>query len=93
MADRDGKQTGLDSNENGHRLTSYDELVDLLVSKIERLRHPQPGSRIDAARKFGVDLNLLIANLRLTPAERVNKMHEACTAAEQIRGIARSRKS
>ena len=67
--------------------------MDRLENNIERLRHPEPGSRIEAARDFGVDLNLLIANLRLTPAERVNKMHAACVAAEQIRGIARRSRS
>ena len=51
-----------------------------------------PGSRIAAARDFGIDLNLLIANLRLTPAERVIRMHAACVAAEQLRGIARQQK-
>jgi len=56
---------------------------------MERLRHPAPGSRIEAARDFGIDLNLLMANLRLSPAERVTRMHEACVVAEQIRGIAR----
>jgi hypothetical protein len=67
--------------------------VDQLEKTIERLRHPAPGSRIEAARDFGIDLNLLIANLKLTPAERVSRMHAACLAAEQIRGIARRRSS
>jgi len=68
---------------------TYDEDVDRLERSIDHLRYPRPGSRIEAAREFRVDLDLLIANLRLTPAERVRKMHEACVAAEQIRGIAR----
>jgi hypothetical protein len=67
--------------------------VDRLEYTIERLRHPAPGSRIEGARDFGIDLNLLIANLRLTPAERISRMHAACVAAEQIRGIARRRSS
>jgi hypothetical protein len=67
--------------------------VDRLEKSIERLRHPAPGSRIEAARDFGIDLNLLIANLRLTPGERVSRMHAACVAAEQIRGMARRRSS
>jgi len=54
--------------------------VDRLEKSIERLRHPAPGSRIEAARDFGIDLNLLIANLRLTPGERVSRMHAACMA-------------
>ncbi len=69
------------------------KIVDRLESTLDRLRHPAPGSRIEAARTFGVDLNLLIANLRLTPAERVAKMHAACLDAERIRGIARRRRS
>lgn len=65
--------------------------MDRLERSIARLRHPEPGSRIEAARDFGIDLELLIANLRLSPAERAAKMHEVCVAAERIRGIARRR--
>ncbi len=75
------------------RRKTYDGSVDTLERSIERLLHPEPGSRIERARDFGVDLNLLVANLRLTPADRVKKMHEICVAAEQIRGIARRCKS
>ncbi len=56
-----------------------------------RLLHPVPGSRIDAARKQGVDLTLLIEQLRLTPAERARKLEVASTVLEQVRGIARRR--
>jgi hypothetical protein len=55
----------------------------------ERLCHPTPGGRIEAAQRFGIDLTLLIEQLRLTPAERVRRMHEVCQAAEQVRGAAR----
>ncbi len=55
----------------------------------ERLRHPRPGSRIEAAQRFGVDLTLLIEKLRLSPAERVRGMHQAMVTAEQVRGAAR----
>ena len=57
-----------------------------------RLRHPKPGSRIEAAALAGVDLTLLIEQLRLTPAERVRRMHLACEAAEAVRGAARRRR-
>jgi hypothetical protein len=57
----------------------------------DRLRYPRPGSRIAAARQHGVDLTLLIENLRLTPAERVNRMHDVIAAAEQVRGAVRRR--
>lgn len=66
--------------------------MNRLERSIERLRNPLPCSRIAAARDFGIDLNILIANLRLTPAERVAQMHTACVAAEQLRGTARHRK-
>ena len=55
----------------------------------ERLRHPAPGSRIEAAKDHGIDLTLLISQLRLTPAERGRQLEDAATALEQIRGIAR----
>ena len=55
----------------------------------ERLRNPAAGSRIEAARARGVDLSLLIAQLRLTPAERVRNMHALCALAEEVRGAAR----
>lgn len=58
----------------------------------DRLRNPAPGSRIEAAQKFGIDLTLLIGQLRLTPAERAQHMHEICQLAEQVRGAARKRK-
>jgi len=58
----------------------------------ERLRNPRPGSKIEAAQRYGVDLTLLIENLRLTPGERFLQMHDAAVAAEQVRGIARPRR-
>ena len=57
----------------------------------QRLRFPSPGSRIEAARNYGIDLTLLAEQLRLTPAERVRKLESASTALEQVRGIARRR--
>ena len=62
---------------------------DELARAEDRLRNPPPGSRIEAAQSYGVDLTLLIENLRLTPAERVVKMHDAVVAAEHVRGAAR----
>ena len=56
-----------------------------------RLRNPAPGSRIEAAQKYGIDLTLLISQLRLTPEERARQLEEATQAFEQIRGIARKR--
>jgi len=54
----------------------------------EKLRNPPPGSRIEAARRFGVDLTLLIEQLRLSPAERVRRMEDASRTAADVRGAA-----
>lgn len=58
----------------------------------DRLRNPAPGSRIEAAKKYGIDLSLLITQLRLTPAERGEILESASEAVEQMRGIARRRR-
>jgi hypothetical protein len=54
----------------------------------DRLRNPRPGSKIAAAKEYGVDLTLLIGNLRLSPAERARKMHDVIQAAGSVRGAA-----
>jgi hypothetical protein len=55
----------------------------------QRLRNPAPGSRIEAAKEFGIDLTLLIEQLRLTPAERASRMHDLAQLADRVRGAAR----
>jgi hypothetical protein len=55
----------------------------------ERLRNPPPGSRVEAARDFGIDLTLLIERLRKTPEERVRDLQSAIEGLEKIRGKAR----
>jgi len=55
----------------------------------DRLRHPRPGSKIEAAQRFGIDLTLLMEKLRLSPAERVRRMHDVIQVAESVRGAAR----
>lgn len=57
-----------------------------------KLRHPAPGSRIEAAKEFGIDLSLLIENLRLPPEQRFQRMQDAARFVEEVRGIARKRK-
>jgi hypothetical protein len=56
----------------------------------DKLRNPPPGSRIAAARDFGIDLTLLIERLRKTPEERVRDLQQAIEGLEKIRGKARS---
>jgi hypothetical protein len=57
-----------------------------------RLRNPEPGSRIECAAKYGIDLSLLIEQLRRTPAERALIAESASTALEKVRGTARKRR-
>lgn len=57
-----------------------------------KLMNPAPGSRIEAAQKFGVDLTLLVEQLRLTPAQRVRKLEDAVNELAKIRGIGRRSK-
>jgi hypothetical protein len=58
----------------------------------DRLRNPAPRSRIEASKKWGVDMGLLIEQLRLTPNERGEILESASEAVEQMRGIARRRR-
>ena len=53
-----------------------------------RLRNPAPGSRIEAAKRHGIDLTLLIEQLRIAPSERVRKMHLIAQTAEEVRKAA-----
>jgi hypothetical protein len=57
----------------------------------ERLLNPPPGSALEAARNFGIDLSLLAERLRLSPEERLRDLQQVMRALEQIRGAARSR--
>ncbi|MGD1072618.1 MAG: hypothetical protein ABSB15_21035 [Bryobacteraceae bacterium] len=57
----------------------------------DRLLHPARGSRIEAAKNYGLDLTLLVEQLRLTPAERARKLEMASMALEGVRGTARRR--
>ena len=43
----------------------------------EKLLNPRPGSKIAAARDFGIDLSLTISQLRLTPQERIDNLQSS----------------
>jgi hypothetical protein len=47
-----------------------DELIRLVVS-------PAAGSKIAAAKNFGIDLTLLVRRLELTPTERLQELAAA----------------
>lgn len=40
----------------------------------EKLLNPRPGSKIAAARDFGIDLTLTVSQLRLTPQQRIDNL-------------------
>ena len=60
-----------------------------LARAIERLRNPAAGSKIEAAKEFGIDVSLLIEQIKLSPAERSRRMHGLSQSAESVRGAAR----
>ena len=41
------------------------------------LLNPLPNSKIAQAKEFGIDLTLLLRNLRLTPQQRVDELQQA----------------
>jgi hypothetical protein len=51
----------------------------------ELIQNPPPGSKIEAARDFGIDLTLTLRNLTLTPTERIEQMEAAVKFAEAMR--------
>jgi hypothetical protein len=64
----------------------------------EYLLDPPPGSKAAEAKEFGIDLTLLIENLRLTPEQRVINLqgamrgvHEFYLAGERMRKQQRDR--
>jgi hypothetical protein len=50
----------------------------------EKLLNPRPGSKIAAARDFGIDLSLLVSNLKLTPEERLRNNDSAINDLERL---------
>ena len=47
------------------------------VSERHRIEDTVPVTAVERARAFGVDISLLVENLRLTPKERLEKAQEA----------------
>lgn len=51
----------------------------------ELIQNPPPGSKIEAAREYGVDLTLNLRSLQLTPTERAEAMNSALEFAQEMR--------
>ncbi|MEO5923758.1 MAG: hypothetical protein ABIR70_08040 [Bryobacteraceae bacterium] len=69
------------------------ELLPLTPEQFERARlrlmNPKPGSRIAAARDYGVDLTLLMEGLRKTPEQRADDAESVRETLSATLGIAR----
>lgn len=50
----------------------------------EKLLNPRPGSKIAAARDFGIDLTLTVGQLRLTPQQRVDNLQAAMISMAEL---------
>ena len=55
----------------------------------ERLLNPAPGTKAAYAYACGIDLRQTIANLRLTPQQRLEKLEAMRELAEQMRAAIR----
>lgn len=53
------------------------------------IQNPPPGSAVEAAKQFGVDLYTTLENLRLTPAERIRRGEEESKFVERLRHAGR----
>ena len=51
----------------------------------EKLLNPKPGSKIAAAKEFGIDLTLLVRQLRLTPQQRLEELQSAMESMEELK--------
>ena len=49
------------------------------------LIEPKPSTAAAAARDFGIDLSLTVANLRLTPHQRVERLDEFQRELKELR--------
>lgn len=53
--------------------------------------NPRPGSDIAAARDFGIDLTLIVSQLRLTPEERLEDLQETMEFVDELDNARRKR--
>ena len=58
----------------------------------EKLLDPKPGSKIAAARDYGIDLSLVVENLKLTPAERLRRNEQAANDLLKFQAAMKSAK-
>jgi len=52
---------------------------------LQLIARPPRRSKLAAAKKYGVDLTLLVENLSLTPTERAKKLSSGAKALQELR--------
>jgi hypothetical protein len=57
---------------------------------IELINNPPPGSKLAAAREYGIDLTLFLHSLELSPGERLQELDAAQPFLEELRRAAES---
>jgi hypothetical protein len=59
---------------------------------LELIRNPPPGSKLEAAKNYGIDLTLLLRRLELSPSARLEELESAQEFIQQFRAAARNRR-
>jgi len=50
----------------------------------ELITNPPAGSKLAEAKEYGIDLTLLVENLKLTPTERAEKLVEGARSLREL---------
>ena len=56
---------------------------------LELINNPPPGSKLAEAKEYGIDLTLLLLNLKLTPTQRARKIEEGAETLRVLREAGR----
>lgn len=59
---------------------------------IELINNPPPGSKLAAAKEYGIDLTLLVENLSWTPTERLRNGQGVARFMEELRRASENRR-
>lgn len=51
--------------------------------------HPKPGGKIAEAIEYGIDVGLIVENLRLSPEERLERLQQAMIGFSEMKRTAR----
>jgi hypothetical protein len=70
--------------EKGRGLTRLSAMI-FTPEQEERFLNPAPGTAAARARDFGIDLTLTLANLKLTPQQRIERLEGMREFAREAR--------